>query len=40
MTRDVDGISKYQSLFGGLQWAITLGRLDVATAVMTMSGFA
>jgi hypothetical protein len=36
---DNDGISKYQSLIGVLQWAITLGRFDVATAVMTMSGF-
>jgi hypothetical protein len=36
---DDDGISKYQSLIGVLQWAITLGRFDVATAVMTMSGF-
>ncbi len=36
---DVEGISKYQSLIGTLQWTITLGRFDVATAVMTMSGF-
>ena len=27
------------SLIGVLQWAITLGRFDIATAVMTMSGF-
>ena len=36
---DGDGIAKYQSLIGTLQWTITLGRFDVATAVMTMSGF-
>ena len=36
---DADGIRKYQSLIGTLQWTITLGRFDVATAVMTMSGF-
>ena len=36
---DEDGINKYQSLIGVLQWAITLGRFDIATAVMTMSGF-
>ena len=36
---DVDDIAKYQSLIGALQWAITLGRFDLATAVMTMSGF-
>ena len=36
---DFDGINKYQSLIGVLQWAITLGRFDIATAVMTMSSF-
>ncbi len=36
---DIDGIKKYQSLIGTLQWTITLGRFDIATAVMTMSGF-
>ena len=36
---DEDGILQYQSLIGELQWAITLGRFDVATAVMTMSAF-
>jgi hypothetical protein len=34
-----DGIKKYQSLIGTLQWAISLGRFDIATAVMTMSSF-
>jgi len=36
---DIDGIKKYQSLIGALQWAISIGRLDITTAVMTMSGF-
>jgi hypothetical protein len=34
-----DGIQQYQSLIGALQWTISLGRFDVATAVMTLSGF-
>ena len=34
-----DGIQKYQSIIGLLQWAISLGRFDIATAVMTLSGF-
>jgi Reverse transcriptase (RNA-dependent DNA polymerase) len=34
-----DGIHKYQSLIGTLQWTISLGRFDIATAVMTMSSF-
>jgi hypothetical protein len=36
---DNTGIQQYQSLIGTLQWTITLGRFDVGTAVMTMSGF-
>ena len=36
---DADGIRMYQSLIGTLQWTITLGRFNVATVVMTMSGF-
>jgi Reverse transcriptase (RNA-dependent DNA polymerase) len=36
---DDDGIHQYQSLIGVLQWIITLGRFDIATSVMTMSGF-
>ena len=34
-----DGIKIYQSLIGALQWTISLGRIDISTAVMTMSGF-
>ena len=36
---DEEGISKYQSLIGSLQWAISLKRFDIMTAVMTMSSF-
>jgi len=36
---DEDGCKKYQSMIGSLQWAISLGRFDIATAVMTMSSF-
>ena len=34
-----DDTAKYQSLIGALQWTITLGRFDVAVAVMTMSSY-
>ena len=30
---------KYQSLIGAMQWAISIGRLDIAMAVMTLSSF-
>ena len=36
---DEDDTAKYQSLIGVLQWTISLGRFDIATAVMTMSSF-
>ena len=36
---DPEGVTQYQSLVGQLQWAISLGRMDIATAVMTMSSF-
>ena len=36
---DVDGIKKYQSLIGALQWAVSIGRMDITTAVMSMSSF-
>ena len=36
---DEDGITQYQSLIGAMQWVITLGRFDIAVAVMTMSAF-
>lgn len=34
-----DDITKYQSMIGALQWAISLGRFDIHTAVMTMGSF-
>ena len=34
-----DGVKLYQSLIGSLQWAVQIGRFDIATAVMTMSSF-
>ena len=36
---DIEGIKEYQSLIGALQWAVSIGRIDITTAVMTMSGF-
>ena len=36
---DNDGIQLFQSLIGAMQWAVSLGRFDIATAVMTLSGF-
>jgi hypothetical protein len=36
---DAEGIVIYQSLIGALQWAVSLARFDIATAVMTMSSF-
>jgi hypothetical protein len=36
---DDQGIRDYQSLMGSLQWAVSLGRIDITTAVMTLSRF-
>lgn len=36
---DKSGIEQYQLLIGSLQWAISLGWFDIATAVMSMSSF-
>ena len=36
---DGDGMAKCQSLIGALQWTISLGRFDIAMAVMSMSSF-
>ena len=36
---DDEGIKKYQSLIGALQWAVSLSRFNIATAVMMMSKF-
>ena len=34
-----DDQTKYQSMIGALQWVISLGRFDIATAVMTLARF-
>jgi hypothetical protein len=34
-----DDTQKYQSLIGAMQWAISIGRFDIAVHVMTMSSF-
>ena len=36
---DPNDTKKYQSMIGSLQWAVSLGRLDINTAVMIMSSF-
>jgi hypothetical protein len=36
---DAEGIKKYMSLMGALQWCVTLGRFDIACAVMTLGRF-
>jgi hypothetical protein len=36
---DQDGIRLYQSLIGALQWAVTLGRIDILVGVTKMSSF-
>jgi hypothetical protein len=33
------GAQKYQSLIGSLQWAVSIGCIDITTAVMTLSSF-
>jgi hypothetical protein len=32
-------MKKYQMMIGYLQWAVSLGRFDIQTAIMTMSRF-
>ena len=36
---DKNGIKKYQSLIGSLHWAVSIGRWDIQTAIMTLSSF-
>ena len=36
---DEEDIEIYQSLIGCMQWAVSIGRFDIQTAVMTMSSF-
>jgi hypothetical protein len=33
---DLDGVKKHQSLVGALQWAVSIGRFDVAIDVNTL----
>jgi len=34
-----EDVQKYQSMVGQMQWAISIGRIDITTAVMTLSSF-
>jgi hypothetical protein len=36
---DAKGIQMYQFIICALKWRVTIGQLDITTAVMTMSGF-
>ena len=36
---DSTGIQQYQSMVGAMQWAVSIGRLDITMAVMTLSSF-
>jgi len=36
---DTDETMIYQSLIGAMQWSISIGRFDIATAVMSLSSF-
>jgi hypothetical protein len=36
---DGTATQQYQSLIGAMQWAVSIGRFDITTAVMTLSGF-
>ena len=36
---DKTGLQLYRKLLGMLQWAVTLGRIDIMCATMTMGGF-
>ena len=36
---DAQGTQQFQSLIGSLQWAVSMGRFDMATAVMSLSSF-
>jgi hypothetical protein len=34
-----DETQQFQSLIGAMQWAVSIGRLDIMTAVMSLSSF-
>ena len=35
---DGNETQQYQSLIGAMQWAVSIGRFDITTAIMTLSG--
>jgi hypothetical protein len=39
MELELDGIKKFQSMIGALQWVVQIGRFDITTAVMTLASF-
>jgi hypothetical protein len=36
---EMDETQQFQSLIGAMQWAVSIGRLDIATALMSLSSF-
>jgi hypothetical protein len=34
-----DETQQFQSLIGAIQWAVSIGRLDIMTAVVSLSSF-
>jgi hypothetical protein len=34
-----DEMQQFQSLIGAMQWAVSIGRLDITTAIMSLSSF-
>ena len=36
---DPSRVQKFQSLIASIQWVVSIGRLDVATVVMSLSGY-
>jgi hypothetical protein len=36
---EIEGIKRYQTMIGCLQWAVSLRRFDIQTATMTMDQF-
>jgi len=36
---DAEQVKQFQSMIGDLQWLVSLGRIDIFCATMTLSGF-
>jgi hypothetical protein len=36
---EMDETQQFQSLIGAMQWAVSIGRLEIATALMSLSSF-